>query len=299
MLSNLDDRMKMKVIDGKSIANKLKRAISLDVEDFRRQIGITPGIAVVIVGNNPASEVYVKTKQKQAFEVRMNSYKIALPLDVLEDRLLFEIEKLNKNPNVHGILVQLPLPKHISEHKVINTILPDKDVDGFTIENAGRLSIGMIDGTLIPCTPMGCVLLLKDVFGDNLCGKDVLVIGASNIVGKPLAYLLLYEKCTVTIAHSKTLDLKTKCKNADIIISATGITSLIKPDMIKNGTTIIDVGITRITDPSGNIQIVGDVDFHGCIKKAFAITPVPGGVGPMTIACLLKNTIICARRLHK
>lgn len=283
------------VIDGKAFAAKLREKIGAAVADIQSNHGITPGLTVVLVGEDPASQVYVRSKGKQTVEAGMESTEHKLPADTSEADLLALIEKLNKDESVNGILVQLPLPKHIDESKVINAISVAKDVDGFHIENVGKLSIG--EESLVPCTPAGCVLLLKDQLGD-LTGKNAVIVGRSNIVGKPVSMLLLKENCTVTIAHSRTKDLPAVCREADILVAAVGVPELVKGDWVKPGATVIDVGINRIDTAEGKTKLVGDVDYAGASEVAGAITPVPGGVGPMTIACLLRNTVIAACRQH-
>lgn len=275
-------------IDGKAFAEKLRGDIAARVRNLK---GVIPGLAVVLVGNNPASEVYVRNKGKQTREAGMNSYEFTLPESISEAELLAKVHELNHDPKVHGILVQLPLPKHISESSVIQAIVPQKDVDGFHVVNAGKLATGQ-DG-FVPCTPLGCLMLLKDTLGD-LSGRHAVIIGRSNIVGKPMAQLLLKENCTVTIAHSKTANLPEVVKNADIVVAAVGQPELVKGSWLKTGAVVIDVGINRLTLPDGKTKLVGDVDFKSCLGIASAITPVPGGVGPMTIACLLENTLKAA-----
>lgn len=276
-----------KLIDGKAFAEKLRSDIAQRVAKLKADKGITPGLAVILVGNNPASEVYVRNKAKQTKEVGMNSYEFTLPENTSEADLLAKVNELNNDKNVHGILVQLPLPKHINEESVINAISPAKDADGFHVINAGKLATGQ-EG-LVPCTPLGCLMMLKDHFGD-LSGKHAVIIGRSNIVGKPMAALLLKESCTVTIAHSKTVDLPAMVKSADIVVAAVGKPEIVKGSWIKNGAVVIDVGINRLTLDGGKSKLVGDVATSECMGIASAITPVPGGVGPMTIACLLENT---------
>ncbi len=276
-----------KIIDGKAFAENLRADIKKRVEKLKQEKGVTPGLAVVLVGNDPASEVYVRNKGKQTIEAGMRSFEYHLPETTSEVELLKKIDELNDNQQVHGILVQLPLPKHINEAAVINAITPEKDVDGFNITNVGKLATGS-DG-FVPCTPLGCLMLLKDVVGD-LSGKHAVVVGRSNIVGKPMANLLLKESCTVTIAHSKTTDLPALLKNADIVVAAVGRPNMVKGEWLKKGAVVIDVGINRITSEDGKTRLVGDVDTNSCKDIASAITPVPGGVGPMTIACLLENT---------
>ncbi|MCW8861111.1 MAG: bifunctional methylenetetrahydrofolate dehydrogenase/methenyltetrahydrofolate cyclohydrolase FolD, partial [Rhodospirillales bacterium] len=252
---------------------------------------------VVLVGNDPASEVYVRNKGRQTLEAGMHSFEYKLPETTGQNDLLGLIDELNGRADVHGILVQLPLPKHIDESSVIDRIAPAKDVDGFHVVNTGLLAIGA-DDAMVPCTPLGCLMMLKDRIGD-LSGKRALVLGRSNIVGKPMAALLLKESCTVTIAHSRTRDLADECRRADILVAAVGRPEMVKGDWVKPGATVIDVGINRIPAPEkgeGKTRLVGDVDFAEAVKVAGAITPVPGGVGPMTIACLLRNTVVAACR---
>ena len=290
------------VIDGKAFAAKLREKVTGVVTKIKSDSGITPGLAVVLVGEDPASEVYVGSKAKQTVECGMESFEHRFDDSIDEATLLTLIETLNKDPKVNGILVQLPLPKQIDEQKVLSAINPDKDVDGFHTTNVGRLWTG--GEALVPCTPFGCSVLLKDFLG-NLSGKNAIVIGRSNIVGKPMAALLLAESCTVTIAHSRTDDLPGKCREADIVIAAVGRPEMVKGDWIKPGATVIDVGINRIEAPekglnddgSPKTRLVGDVDYAEASQVAGAITPVPGGVGPMTIACLLRNTVVaCCRQ---
>ena len=288
--------MTSKIINGKEIAGEIRLEIAKQVKEIKKEFNVTPSLAVILVGSDPASEVYVSNKEKSAHAVGMNSIQYKLAEDISEAELITKIKELNEDKKLHGILVQLPLPKHIDSRKVIHAIDPNKDVDGFNVINVGRLSVGQISGeekAMVPCTPLGCVHLIKSALGDNLSGLKALVIGASNIVGRPLGRLLLLENCTVTIANSSTKDLKAECLNADVIISATGVAGLIKADMVKPNAVVIDVGINRITLPDGKTKLVGDVDFDSVKDVAFAITPVPGGVGPMTITYLLKNTIEC------
>jgi len=285
-----------KIIDGRAFALQLRERVANQVSRLRLEKNIIPGLAVILVGEDPASEVYVRSKGKQTTEAGMKSLEHKLSDTISEKDLLSLIIKLNKDTEVNGILVQLPLPKHINEEKVLATISPEKDVDGFHILNVGRLWTG--SNSLVPCTPFGCFLLLKDQLGD-LSGKRAVIIGRSNIVGKPMAALLLSESCTVTIAHSKTIDLENRCKEADILIAAVGKPLMVKASWIKPGATVIDVGINRIPAPErgiGKTRLVGDVDFENGQNIAGAITPVPGGVGPMTIACLLRNTLIATFR---
>lgn len=283
------------IIDGKAFAENLRADIALRVAALKAEKNITPGLAVVLVGNDPASEVYVRNKGKQTSEAGMISFETHLPAETTQDELLAKIFELNNNEAVHGILVQLPLPKHINEEAVINAIAPAKDVDGFHIVNAGKLAIGQKG--FVPCTPLGCLMLLRDYYqknGGTLAGKHAVVIGRSNIVGKPMAMLLLGESCTVTVAHSKTTGLPDLLKAADIVVAAVGRPLMVKGEWLKQGAVVIDVGINRIAVENGKTKLVGDVDFAGCQGIAHAITPVPGGVGPMTIACLLENTLRAA-----
>ena len=278
------------IIDGKKTAAELREELKKKIEKLKSTYNIVPGLTVILVGEDPASKIYVKNKQKFAKEVGMNSDVIKYSADLEEKVLLDKIKELNKNPKISGILVQLPLPKHIDKRKVIETIDHGKDVDGFHPINVGNLSSGYDSN--VPCTPLGCSLLLKKI-EKNLSGKHAVVIGRSNLNGKPMTQLLLKENCTVTITHSKTKDLKAECLRADIIIAAVGIPKLVKGDWVKKGAIVIDVGINK-TD----LGIVGDVDFNEVSKVAKAITPVPGGVGPMTIACLLNNTVECFKKSH-
>ena len=283
------------LIDGKAFSAKLRGEIARKVEILKQSHSLTPGLAVVLVGEDPASQVYVRSKGKQTAEAGMNSYEHKLPAEAPQDELLELIDVLNNDPAVHGILVQLPLPKHINEGLVINSVAADKDVDGFHLSNVGKLSTGA-EG-IVPCTPLGSMMMLKDHLGD-LSGKKAIVVGRSNIVGKPMAALLLKESCTVTIAHSRTVDLPGECRQADIVIAAVGRPEMVKGDWIKPGATVIDVGINRIENEDGSTKLVGDVEFSSANEVAGAITPVPGGVGPMTIACLLLNTLQQACRLN-
>ena len=283
--------MTAKIIDGKGFAQKLRSRIASKVAEIRTSKGIGPGLAVILVGQDPASEVYVRNKAKQTSEVGMESFKYILDADVSEKALLDLIDEVNRNDSIHGLLVQLPLPDHIDSDLVINSISPQKDVDGFHISNVGLLSTGQ--KAMVPCTPLGCKLMLLDYHG-SLSGMNAVVVGRSNIVGKPMANLLLQENCTVTIAHSRTRDLPAVCREADILVAAVGRPNFIQGSWIKSGATVIDVGINRINNPDPAIskpKLVGDVDFDEAISVAGAITPVPGGVGPMTIACLLANTV--------
>lgn len=280
-----------KRIDGKAFAEGLRESVGEAVSSVQRDHGLTPGLAVVLVGEDPASQVYVRNKGKQTLEAGMKSFEHKLPNTTSETELLGLIDQLNADPDVHGILVQLPLPDQIDSHAVINSINPDKDVDGFHLINVGRLSTGA--SGLVPCTPLGCLMLLKAELGD-LSGKNAVVVGRSNIVGKPMAALLLAESCTVTIAHSRTQDLAEVCREADILVAAVGRPEMIPGDWVKPGATVIDVGINRIEGEEGKTRLVGDVEYASCEAVAGAITPVPGGVGPMTIACLLRNTVQAA-----
>ena len=278
------------IIDGKKTAEKLREDLKKKIIDLKSTFNSVPGLTVILIGDDPASKIYVKNKEKFSKEVGMNSEVIRYPKNVEESVILDKIMELNKDKKISGILVQLPLPKHISKKKVIETILPTKDVDGFHPVNVGNLSSGY--DSSIPCTPLGCFLLLKKV-EKNLSGKHAVIIGRSNLNGKPMAQLLLKENCTVTITHSKTKDLKEECLKADIIVAAVGKPKLVKGDWVKKNAIVIDVGINKTE--SG---IVGDVDFDEVSKVARAITPVPGGVGPMTIACLLNNTVECFKRAN-
>jgi methylenetetrahydrofolate dehydrogenase (NADP+)/methenyltetrahydrofolate cyclohydrolase len=282
-------------IDGKALAQELRDTLAVEVKQLKDERGITPGLTVVLVGEDPASQVYVRNKARQTQEIGMISNKIDLPADTPQQTLLDQLHALNSDPTVHGILVQLPLPSHIDEALVIATIAPEKDVDGFHPMNSGGLCNGDPDA-LVPCTPQGCIMLAKKHLGDNLSGKHAVVIGRSNIVGKPVALLLLQESCTVTIAHSRTQNLSELCAQADILVAAVGRPEMVKAEWIKPGATVIDVGINRIPTDDGKGRLVGDVDYAKAQPVAGAITPVPGGVGPMTIACLLKNTLEAARR---
>ena len=285
------------IIDGKAFAAGLREKIAAQVAKLKTERNINPGLAVVIVGEDPASSIYVRNKVKQTHEVGMNSFEHRLPAETSQEELLALVQRLNEDSAVHGILVQLPLPKQIDDQAVINTIDPSKDVDGFHVINAGRLATGAKGATapLVSCTPFGCLMLLKDRLG-SLSGKNAVVVGRSNIVGKPMAQLLVQESCTVTIAHSRTQDLPGLCRSADILVAAVGRPEMIRGDWIKPGATVIDVGINRIQGPDGKNKLVGDVATAEAMDVAGAITPVPGGVGPMTIAVLLANTVIAACR---
>ena len=287
--------MSAQIIDGKAFAAKVRGQVAEHVTRIKEENGITPGLAVVLVGEDPASQVYVRSKGKQTVEAGMNSYEYKLDADTSQDDLLKLIADLNADKDVHGILVQLPLPKHLNEDLVINSIAPEKDVDGFHISNVGLLGTGQ--KSMVPCTPLGCLMMLRDYHG-SLSGMNAVVIGRSNIVGKPMAQLLLGDSCTVTIAHSRTKDLPVVVRGADIVVAAVGRPEMVPGDWIKPGATVIDVGINRIDKPEGGTRLVGDVDYASCAAVAGAITPVPGGVGPMTIACLLANTVTACCRIH-
>ena len=285
-----------KVIDGKAFAAGLTQRIGDAVAEFTAAGHPQPGLAVVLVGEDPASQVYVRNKIRTTTEAGMRSIEYKLDVSTSQDELMALIEKLNQDDEVDGILVQLPLPKQIDGDAVINAIDPEKDVDGFHVINVGRLSIGL--DSLIPCTPYGCIMLLEDHFGD-LSGKSAVVVGRSNIVGKPMAQLLLSRNCTVTVAHSRTANLQDVCRQADIVVAAVGRPEMIDGDWVKEGAVVIDVGINRVPAPErgeGKFRLTGDVDYESAGAKASAITPVPGGVGPMTIACLLRNTMVAAAR---
>jgi methylenetetrahydrofolate dehydrogenase (NADP+)/methenyltetrahydrofolate cyclohydrolase len=287
--------MSATIIDGKAFAARVRADVAAAVGDLKSDHGITPGLAVVLVGEDPASQVYVRSKGKQTIEVGMASFEHKLDADTSEEDLLSLIQQLNADPAVHGILVQLPLPDHLNSDLVINAIDPAKDVDGFHISNVGLLGTGQ--KSMVPCTPLGCLLMLRAHHG-SLSGMEAVVIGRSNIVGKPMAQLLLGESCTVTIAHSRTKDLQETVQRADIVVAAVGRPEMVPGDWIKPGATVIDVGINRVEKPDGGTRLVGDVDFDSCQAVAGAITPVPGGVGPMTIACLLANTVTACCRAH-
>jgi len=290
--------MSADLIDGKAFAATIREKVAEEVAKLHAEHGLVPGLAVVLVGEDPASEVYVRNKGKQTEEAGMASFEHKLPADTPEEELLALIDRLNAAPAVHGILVQLPLPGHIDAAKVIDAIDPAKDVDGFHISNVGLLATGQ--KAMVPCTPLGCLMMLRDRLG-NLSGLEAVVVGRSNIVGKPMAQLLLRESCTVTVAHSRTRDLADVCRRADILVAAVGRPEMIPGDWVKPGATVIDVGINRIPAPErgeGKTRLVGDVDFEAAKEAAGAITPVPGGVGPMTIACLLANTVTACCRAH-
>ena len=293
--------MSAKVIDGKAFAAKLRARVAEEVAALKASKGVVPGLAVVLVGEDPASQVYVRNKGAQTAEAGMASFERRMSAETTEGELLAVINELNNDPAVHGILVQLPLPKHLDSDLAINAIAPEKDVDGFHISNVGRLATGQ--NAAVPCTPLGCLLLLRDLHGD-LSGMDAVVLGRSNIVGKPMAQLLLSSSCTVTVAHSRTRDIEAVSRRADILVAAVGRPEMVKASWIKPGATVIDVGINRIDAPelgakpdgSPKTRLVGDVAYAEAAEVAGAITPVPGGVGPMTIACLLANTVVACCR---
>ena len=289
--------MTAKIINGKVFASDVRAKVAEHVERLKNTHGITPGLAVVLVGEDPASEVYVAAKHKQTVEVGMASFEHKMPADVSEEDLFALIDDLNLDPSVHGILCQFPVPDHLNERRVVARIDPAKDVDGLSVVNAGLLASG--EKGLVSCTPLGCLMLLRDQIG-NMSGMNAVVIGRSNLFGKPMAQLLLGENCTVTIAHSRTKDLADVCKKADILVAAVGRAEMVQGGWVKPGATVIDVGITRIPHPEklGKSKLLGDVDFAGASENAGAITPVPGGVGPMTIACLLANTVTACCRSH-
>jgi len=284
-------------IDGKAFAATVREKVAAHVGQLKAA-GITPGLAVILVGEDPASEVYVRNKGKQTLEVGMNSYEHKLAADTQREEVLALIDKLNNDPAVHGILCQFPVPAHLDEAEIIAAIAPEKDVDGLHVLNAGLLATGQKG--LVSCTPLGCLMLLRDRLG-SLSGLNAVVVGRSNLVGKPLAQLLLRDSCTVTIAHSRTKDIEAVCKRADILVAAVGRAEMVKAAWIKPGATVIDVGINRIAAPergAGKMRLVGDVDYASAAEVAGAITPVPGGVGPMTIACLLANTVTACCRVN-
>ena len=283
--------MGAEIIDGKTFAENLRTAMTVEVA----ALPFKPGLAVVLVGNDPASRVYVANKAKQTVQVGMRSFEHRLPGDTTQEDLLSLVRQLNADPAVHGILVQLPLPKHLNADNIIAAISPAKDVDGLTVTNAGLLAAGLAG--LVPCTPLGCLLLLQDLLGD-MTGLNAVIVGRSNLVGKPIAQLLLQQNCTVTIAHSRTKNLPELCRTAEILVAAVGRPEMIKSDWIRPGATVIDVGINRVPAPEGKSRLVGDVEFDTAREVAGRITPVPGGVGPMTIACLLRNTLTAAMRIE-
>jgi len=285
------------IIDGKAFAATVRGKVAGHVARLKEEHGITPGLAVVLVGEDAASEVYVAAKHKNTVEAGMASFEHKLPADASEEELFALIDQLNADPKVHGILCQFPVPDHLNERRVVARIDPSKDVDGLSVVNAGLLASG--EKGLVSCTPLGCLMLLRDQLG-NMSGKNAVVIGRSNLFGKPMAQLLLKESCTVTIAHSRTQDLAEVCSRADILVAAVGRAEMVKGDWVKPGATVIDVGITRIPHPEkpGKTKLLGDVDFAEAAEVASAITPVPGGVGPMTIACLLANTVTACCRAN-
>jgi len=287
--------MSATILDGKAFAAKIRGEITDHVARLAADHGIKPGLAVVLVGEDPASQVYVRSKGKQTNEVGMASFEHRLDAATPEADLLDLVEQLNEDPEVHGILVQLPLPDHMNADAVINAIDPGKDVDGFHISNVGRLGTGQ--KSMVPCTPLGCLMMLRDHHG-SLSGLDAVVVGRSNIVGKPMAQLLLGDSCTVTIAHSRTKDLPGVARRADIVVAAVGRPGMVTAEWIKPGATVIDVGINRVDAGGGKTRLVGDVDYQSAVEVAGAITPVPGGVGPMTIACLLANTLTACCRAN-
>jgi methylenetetrahydrofolate dehydrogenase (NADP+) / methenyltetrahydrofolate cyclohydrolase len=288
-----------RIIDGKAVAEDVVAKVKAAATRLIAERGIAPGLAVVIVGEDPASQVYVASKSRRAKECNFHSVQHSLPAMTSEDDVLALVRKLNADPEIHGILVQLPLPKHIDTGKIIQTIAPEKDVDGFHFVNVGKLGAGELASAFVPCTPAGSMVLISQIHGADLSGLNAVVVGRSNIVGKPMANLLLAANATVTIAHSKTKDLPAVCRNADILVAAVGRPEMVKGDWVKSGATVIDVGINRIAAPEkgeGKSRLVGDVAFDGASAQAGAITPVPGGVGPMTIAMLMANTVVSAFR---
>lgn len=290
-----------RIIDGKPLSERLQAEVAAEVAQLKAQHGLTPGLAVVLVGEDPASQIYVRSKGEKSKAAGMHSVTHILPVDTSMETLLGLVEALNVDPTIHGILVQLPLPKGLDEKAVITAINPDKDVDGLHVINAGRLSQGL--PSLVPCTPLGSMIMLRETLGDNLAGKRAVVVGRSVLVGRPIAQLLLQADCTVTIAHSRTVDLPAICREADILVAAVGRPQMIKADWVKPGATVIDVGINRVpfSDPvkaaAGKTKVVGDVAYKAVSEVAGAITPVPGGVGLMTVACLLQNTLTAAKRI--
>jgi methylenetetrahydrofolate dehydrogenase (NADP+)/methenyltetrahydrofolate cyclohydrolase len=285
--------MTAKLIDGKAFAARLRARVAERAAEFASQTGRAPGLAVVLVGEHPPSAAYVRSKAKATVEAGMESFEHKLPVGTSQSQLIALVDQLNSDERVDGILVQLPLPGGIDEQAVITSIDPAKDVDGFHPMNAGRLAVGL--EALVPCTPLGCLMLLKDELGD-LSGRDAIVIGRSNIVGKPMAQLLIQANCTVTVGHSRTRDLPAAVKRADIVVAAVGRPELVRGSWLKPGATVIDVGQERVDQPDGTRRLLGDVAFDEAVEVAGAITPVPGGVGPMTIACLLRNTVVAAHR---
>jgi methylenetetrahydrofolate dehydrogenase (NADP+)/methenyltetrahydrofolate cyclohydrolase len=285
--------MTAKLINGKAFAAGLRERVARTAAQFASTQGRPPGLAVVLVGEHPPSAAYVRSKAKATREAGMESFEHKLPADVSQGQLMALVDELNADPAVDGILVQLPLPRHIDEHAIILRLDPAKDVDGFHPMNAGKLAVGL--EALVPCTPLGCLMLLQNELGD-LSGLDAIVVGRSNIVGKPMAQLLIKANCTVTVAHSRTRDLPAAVHRADIVVAAVGRPELIRGDWLKSGATVIDVGQERVEQPDGTRKLLGDVAFDEALEVAGAITPVPGGVGPMTIACLLRNTVVAAHR---
>jgi methylenetetrahydrofolate dehydrogenase (NADP+) / methenyltetrahydrofolate cyclohydrolase len=285
--------MTARVIDGKAIAADLRQRVAAAASQFRNAVGRSPGLAVVLVGEHPPSAAYVRSKVKATLEAGMDSFEHRIPTETTQEDLIALVDRLNADPTVDGILVQLPLPKHVDEQAVLTRVDPAKDVDGFHPVNVGRLSIGL--DALVPCTPLGCLILLQQTLGD-LSGMDAVVVGRSNIVGKPMAQLLLQANCTVTIAHSRTRYLEDVVRGADIVVAAVGRPELIRGSWLKPGATVIDVGQERVEQPDGTRKLLGDVAYSEAVEIAGAITPVPGGVGPMTIACLLRNTVVAAHR---
>ncbi|WP_313613975.1 bifunctional methylenetetrahydrofolate dehydrogenase/methenyltetrahydrofolate cyclohydrolase FolD [Agrobacterium sp.] len=289
----------VQVIDGKAKAVSVTEAVRVAAEELEKTAGVKPGLAVIIVGDDPASHAYVGSKSKMAKQCGFNSVQHTLPLETGQAELEALVSSLNDDPSIHGILVQLPLPKHLDSEPVIQLILPEKDVDGLSVVNAGKLATGDLESGLISCTPAGAMLLVKDINGADLSGLNAVVIGRSNLFGKPMGQLLLAANATVTMAHSRTRDLASVCRNADILVAAVGRPQMVKADWVKPGATVIDVGINRIDAPEkgeGKTRLVGDVAFDEASNVAGAITPVPGGVGPMTIAMLMANTVITAYR---
>ncbi len=290
------------IIDGKAFAEGLRGRIAQEVAALKADHGLTPGLAVVLVGEDPASETYVRNKGIQTLEAGMYSETHKLAAETTEAELFALVDRLNADPRIHGVLVQFPVPAHLSQDRIVARISPDKDVDGLTVTNAGRLASGL--PALTSCTPVGCMMLIRDVLGQDLSGKRAVVVGRSNLMGRPMAQLLVDANCTVTIAHSRTVDLPAVCREADILVAAVGRAQMVKGDWIRPGAVVIDVGITRLPslDPEraaqGKTRLVGDVDFKQAVEVAGWVTPVPGGVGPMTIACLLQNTLTAAKRIH-
>ena len=285
--------MTARLIDGKGFAAGLRARVAERAAEFAGKTGRTPGLAVVLVGEHPPSAAYVRSKARATVEAGMQSFEHKLPADIPQEELIALVDRLNADDTVDGILVQLPLPKHIDDQAVLTRVDPAKDVDGFHPVNVGRLSIGL--SSLVPCTPLGCLMLLQDELGD-LTGLDAVVVGRSNIVGKPMAQLLLQANCTVTVAHSRTRDLPEAVRRSDIVVAAVGLPELVRGSWLKPGATVIDVGQERVEQPDGTRKLLGDVAFGEALEVAGAITPVPGGVGPMTIACLLRNTVVAAHR---